>query len=470
MDSLLSILSMFFWFIVILIPLVTIHEIGHLLFARLFGVKVPEFGIGMPPRWVHKKWLGIVWSLNYLPLGGFVRIYGDNDAIDQASDEAIKDPVLAKENYVKNRFVEILTNRELEFFLEANNIEFDDEWRNFEKTFLTKKEKDEEFKKLEPLANQLETLIEWEFQTALKSSETFFSKNIIQKIIILLGGVTFNLLAAFILFFIVVTTATPTAPMFPDEIGQLTPQNVSVVSEAKEITVVQVDLDSPAYKAGIRNNFEILEIGGKQSSEFRNRDQFTQVIQNAGENGVPVTFRNPQSGEVKTATIESKKVSDRYLIGVSGFGRMVSVKANDFGTGVTMAFNSTTGWFTTQLSLVGDIFTSWLPNAKNPNAADSVGGPIAVSKVGGYIFNNYGLAGILNLIAIISVGLAVFNLLPIPALDGGRILIVLLSKIFGKRNRNLEAAVINITFIAMLGLALVIAFKDIRDVFGGKYG
>jgi len=61
-DVIMKILEISFWFIVLLIPLVAIHEFGHLLFARLFKVKVLEYGIGLPPRAFYKKWKGIVWS------------------------------------------------------------------------------------------------------------------------------------------------------------------------------------------------------------------------------------------------------------------------------------------------------------------------------------------------------------------------------------------------------------------------
>jgi len=470
MDILFSILPQIFWFLVILIPLVAVHEFGHLLFARLFKVKVPEYGIGMPPRFLHKKWKGIVWSLNYLPLGGFVRIYGDNDAIDQASDEAILDRSKAKENYIKNRFVEILSNRELEFFLQDNNLDFDENWVEFEKFFLKTKEDDKSFTKYEPLARQLETLIEWEFEIALESKETFFSKNLIQKVLILLGGVSFNLITAFVLFFIIISTITPPSPLFIEEINEIKKENFSIISESQTISVAQVTLDSPAYKAGLRNNYEILGLGQVSADKITSRDQFKQIIQENQDKPLPITFQDPKTGQITSATITPKKEGDQYLIGLQGFGRLVSIRSNNFFTSVKFAWQQTWGGFINQFEMVGQIATSWLPNSKNPNAAQSVGGPIAVSKVGGYIFNQYGLPGVLNLIAIISIGLAVFNLLPIPALDGGRILILLLSKIFGRRNKKLEATVINLTFIALLGLAVVIAFKDLKDVSSGIYG
>jgi len=71
------------WFIPILLIMVVIHEMGHFLTARFFGMKVHEFGIGFPPKvWSKKTKDGMEWSVNLLPIGGFVRIEGENGDSD----------------------------------------------------------------------------------------------------------------------------------------------------------------------------------------------------------------------------------------------------------------------------------------------------------------------------------------------------------------------------------------------------
>lgn len=71
--------------------------------------------------------------------------------------------------------------------------------------------------------------------------------------------------------------------------------------------------------------------------------------------------------------------------------------------------------------------------------------------------------------AAVSISLAIFNLLPIPALDGGRWVILTINKITGKRNRKLEAAIISTTFLLMIGLALIIALRDIQGISVGRF-
>src|SRR3989338_599859 len=67
-------------FLVILSVLVLVHELGHFLFAKKFGIKVEEFGFGFPPRVFGKKIGETIYSINLLPVGGFVKLYGEDEA------------------------------------------------------------------------------------------------------------------------------------------------------------------------------------------------------------------------------------------------------------------------------------------------------------------------------------------------------------------------------------------------------
>jgi len=61
--------------------LVLVHEAGHFFVAKLFGIKVEEFGFGLPPRIFGKKFGETIYSLNWLPIGGFVKLYGEDEAV-----------------------------------------------------------------------------------------------------------------------------------------------------------------------------------------------------------------------------------------------------------------------------------------------------------------------------------------------------------------------------------------------------
>ena len=204
-NFIISTLTIIFWFVVLLVPLVVFHEFGHFLMAKLTKTRVPEFGVGIPPRIVGKRWKGILWSLNSIPLGGFVRIYGDGDAGDSALDalgqieknivsdgskatknlkkDAIED---LKSQYIFERLGELAQNQELDYFLESQGLNLTKDWKDQIKA----KNLDEE--KLE----QVKTLIGWEFDGLPKNKDLFHNKSYWAKLLIMLGGVTANFLLA----------------------------------------------------------------------------------------------------------------------------------------------------------------------------------------------------------------------------------------------------------------------------------
>ena len=99
-------------------------------------------------------------------------------------------------------------------------------------------------------------------------------------------------------------------------------------------------------------------------------------------------------------------------------------------------------------------------------AAKQTSGPIGVGSIGSKVFEIAGPGGILYLIGSISVSLAIFNMLPIPALDGGRFIILSFRKLTGKRHKKTEEILINFTFLFLFGLMILVAFKDVWMIVG----
>lgn len=468
-----STISILFWFVIILIPLVVIHEFGHLLISRMFGVKIPEYAIGMPlvKRTFYKRWKGIIWSFYWPLLGGFVRIYGDNDAIDEAYETAKTDPKLAKQNYTPNRIQEILNNRELNFFLEDNGLEYTPEWAEFEKSGYAKgtviSDKDLE-KKYKKIYDQLSTLVEWEYDKQINSKETFFSKNWIQQTLIISGGVMFNMIAAVLLFWILFSGVGISNTLYPvDQLSDLT-QNAKVTKQSDFITS-QVTKDTPAAKAGLKNGDRIYKFAGVKSDEIKSQQAFIDIVQANKDKQIQIEYKTRDSDELKVATaVITKNDKGEYKFGIASVLREISFESKNLGSGFNMAIRQTGLVVEQTFSVLGDIFKALLPN-QDKAVLEYVGGPVAVGSVSSKIFDTQGVQGILNIMAAISINLAVLNLLPIPALDGGRWVIITINKLTKKRNLKIEAAVISITFLLMMGLAIFIAFNDVRGVIGGKY-
>ena len=453
--------SILFWFVALLVPLIAIHEFGHLLMARLVGVRIVEYGIGMPPRAWSKYWKGIVWSLNWLPLGGFARIYGDHDALDEAQyimDDSGSDE--AREFYLTERYEELIRNRELRYFLELNNLEYDKDWKALE----------EDDKKLGPedhdrLKSTLSTLIEWEFDQKIagkNNKNAFFAKRLWQKILILAGGVTFNFITAIFIFWVILSfIGTPPLPQFNDDIAELQDRGFQVERISENVVVFNVTKDSPAEKAGLEYGSELLSINGNQLDEVETNEQFINIVQQFPT--VELEFKN-RDGEVFNKDIELEEIDGQRRIGIESFGYTVSYKAPNVVEGFQGAINQTIGFSRMQIFVLGDIVQAIVPGQES-EFVDQVGGPLRIGSVGAQIFSLQGASGILNVAALISISLAVLNLLPIPALDGGRMVLVVLNAILGKRNKKIEGLAIGVSFVALLALSLLIAFRDVLYVF-----
>jgi regulator of sigma E protease len=457
-----------FWFLIILIPLIVIHEFGHLLMARLTGTRVLEFGVGIPPRWIYKKWKGIVWSINYVMLGGFAKIYGDHDAIDEAHETSKVDPKRAKEEYVVSRFDEIFSNQELEFFLQENNMEYSPDWQKFEK-FMSKKYKSEsEEEQYASYFKQLHTLIEWEFNSKLTSKEVFFNKNWFQQTIILLGGVLFNTITALVLYFIIFGfVGSPASPATPEEITNLN-KDVTIISKSEQVTAFLISANSPLEAAGVKAHDELISYAGKNFKDMSSVEELRTLVKQNKDQEAVFIYRSQQTGETKEVKIKPKEIDGEPRLGLGPFGYTITYKAKDIFTAAKMSGEQTGQIAVLTVRSLGDIIVALLPTSQDRAALDNVAGPVAVSKVSSNIFSWQGVPGILNVMALVSISLAVFNLLPLPALDGGRLVIITLNKILKRRNKKLEAIIITVTMLTLLGLGVLIAIKDIGLIASGK--
>jgi regulator of sigma E protease len=470
-NILVQIITVIFWFIIILLPLVAIHEFGHLLMARLVGVKVLEYGIGLPPRWKYVKWKGIVWSLNLTLLGGFARIYGDHDAIDQAQYMHKKDEKQARIDYRTERLQELVTNQEVQFFIEDNSMDYSDNWKWFEKvsTQDINKLTDEDRKKFDPLYNQITTLIDWEYDSKINSKEAFFNVSWWKQTIIILGGVTFNLLSCVIFLWIMFgITGSPTQFVFQQELQEKS-SLVSFEKKSDYPATAQVVKNTPADNIGLRGGDDIMVFAGKDLREINSIDEFRQIVADHKDQDVVVKYRSKATGEIKDETVKLEEKDGKVAFGINGLGYQGVYRAKGFWEGLRVSVEKTGEYFRLTFKGIGDIFVALLPGSTDKTALEYVSGPIAVSSVSKRVFDQVGIPGILQILALISVSLAVFNILPVPALDGGRLVILTLNKLTGKRNKKLEAMAITATMLSLLLLGVFIAIRDVQGIQAGKF-
>lgn len=377
-------------FIIILVALILVHEFGHFITAKKSGIRVDEFGVGFPPRAFGKKFGGTLYSVNWLPIGGFVRIFGENP-----DDESINGP-------------------------------------DKERSFVHKP------KRIQAL--------------------------------VLSAGILFNILLAWFLFSIMFMVG------MPGFIGE-EKVNESYVNDVV-FAVAGVMPESPAAKAGLMPGDEIVRITAQDgddiymipaanTSEVLTPTSVTDFISksNIYDNGIDVTYIHAgQESEVnilpKPGIIEGSE--EQHAIGIA-MGYLGRIQHNPF-TAVSEGLKHTIN--VTALTAVGIV--SFFASAFTFTAdLSEVAGPVGIVGLVGDA-SAMGFVFLLNFTASISISLAIINLLPFPALDGGRLFFLLIEAIKGSPIKPSVANTVNtLGFGFLIVLMIVITYSDIMRIISG---
>lgn len=357
-------------FFVILSLLVLVHELGHFSVAKYFGIRVDEFGLGFPPK-VRKlfDWKGTTFTLNALPFGGFVKIYG----------ESYEEP---------------------------------------EKLPLT------------------------------QSGESFQYKNRGIQAAVLVAGVVGNFLFAWLLFSIGFASGLPAS----DGLGLPLTNPETVITSVLE--------ESPAEKAGLRAGDSVVKVerGADALYQPLTPEDVSEFITNSS-GALNVTVLRGDETLTKTITPESGVWAETPAIGVAmevvGTVKLTPIAA------VTQGLVTTTELtVATAKGLV--LFLSQAVTGRAD--LSSVAGPIGLVGMVGEA-NDLGFGYLLTFTALISINLAVLNLLPIPALDGGRLLFVGIEAISRRRIPTNFFNIVNTAgFFALILLMIVISVNDVQNI------
>ena len=372
-------------FLLILSFLVFIHELGHFLSARKFGVDVEEFGLGIPPRAIGRKWGKTLYSLNWLPLGGFVKIKG------------------------------------------------------------------EDYEGYNP-----------------KDKGNFINKKPWQRAFILTAGIMMNLAFAFVLFYILLgTNHWQSNPLLLISDYQF--KHGETINLPNVVTFIEDN--SPAKKAGLEFADRIESITyGDSSIQPKNVDDIKAFMADKDGKQVTLQIKNINTFQTKTLTVtpEYSEAIKAPAMGV-GLGEAVLLSyangSDRYLAGFMHAGNVLGYSFDAMKGLVRQSVDEGNVSAVSQGVSGPVGifGAVrAIIETGGsrtvYI--------ILDLMAVLSLSLAIMNLLPIPALDGGRLAFVLYEWITGRKpSAKFEARTHQIGYLVLLGLIIVITFKDIFQFF-----
>ncbi|HZJ34750.1 MAG TPA: M50 family metallopeptidase [Candidatus Angelobacter sp.] len=368
---------------IILVILVALHEFGHALQARRSGVVVEEFGIGFPPRaWKKKLKNGILFTINWLPLGGFAKLQGENDSANKKGDYG---------------------------------------------------------------------------------AVSFF-----QKTKILLAGVVVNWFIAVILLSVLAFTGLP--KILPNQIS--IPSDTTIISQPVEIATLTKDY--PAENAGLKIGDTIIRFAGQEVPTVDNLSEA--ITQNKGKE---VTVIYNREGLEQSASVTLKNDANDEIFG-AGLGKREIIKTTWSAPIVGVATTAQFTWATIQGigelvgSLVRGLVLQLSPDASVREQAsselktvgDEVAGPIGIV---GTIFpaaQQAGLTQIVFLTAVLSLSLAVMNVLPIPVLDGGRWFMMAIFRLLKKKlTLEREEKIQTVGLSILMGLVILVTFADVTKLF-----
>lgn len=355
-------------FIAVLGLLVLVHELGHFWAAKKAGCGVDEFGIGFPPRLWSFTYKGTLYSINLFPIGGFVKIQGEN----------------GEEN---------------------------------------------------------------------PSPRSFVTKSFGWKSLIISAGVLMNVLLAYVLITGNLIIGVPT------EISPNEQFDRYATLSNRAVTIVQVLPDSPAADAGLQAGDRIVAIDGVQAS---NVDETISVLGNAQMNALQIEYLR---GDVENTVTVTPVILEE--LGKSGVGVGLTETA-------TLSYPWYSAWWygakrtVLILWLILQAFGGMIANIFTKGSLPSdVAGPIGIAVITGEVAR-LGITHLVQFAALLSLNLAIINILPLPALDGGRLALIVLERLRGKKMKVFVEQWIHILgFAFLIVLMIAVTARDLFTYGGG---
>lgn len=264
-----------------------------------------------------------------------------------------------------------------------------------------------------------------------------------QQLVVLVAGVSMNMVLAWILL---VGVSFGKVEMSADD-----PEYGSRV-KSPAVMVLEASPNSPAYLAGIVPGSVITKLtSNKQAADVRTATSVVEFIGNHQNDPFTITYVKPD-GTPSSTTVAAVYglVPDKKALGLS-LGSVGYVETSFFEA---IKIGSRRTWDYTILTLDGlkMLATSFW---KNESVLDSLSGPVGIARIVGQT-SEYGLAAVLTLIAILSVNLAIFNILPLPALDGGRMVVVMIEAVIRKKVPFKYYSMANVIGFSLLMLLFVV--------------
>lgn len=361
-------------FVIILSILVMLHELGHFLMAKRAGIGVEEFGFGLPPRLWGKKVGETIYSINWLPFGGFVRLVGE-DSTDKKKDQ-------------KN---------------------------------------------------------------------SFYVKPLGQRILVVVAGVVANFALAILIFYIVIF-----ALGFKVSLPLLVDHKFKFVNESRQVLVEDVTQGSSAQKAGIQLGDSIVQIDGVQ---ITSTSELQKVVRASQDRELKLTIENPVNN--KTREVNATPTYNEELrapaLGI-GLGELVVLNYQTLPQKLFAGFIHSYNTLDYSFRVFGHLISYSIREHDIGPVSQGVSGPVGIAAITTQAVA-LGPISVLQLVGLLSLNLGFINVLPIPALDGGRLFFLIIEAVTRKRvYPQVEKWAHSIGFALLLALIVLVTFNDIAKL------
>ncbi|MGM0640565.1 MAG: site-2 protease family protein [Thermotogota bacterium] len=494
------------WFLIIFTVIVVVHEFGHFIFAKMFNTKVLEFSIGFGPKLFFKKGKKTDFAIRMIPLGGYVKLAGEDDleniednddptllfnkkpyqkllisfagplfsfilgiiviatsgliyGLPQVRIQSVREDTPAYEAGIQSRDIIKKVNGDYVFDSQILNLEIREgeeinleiirDQKTIEKEITPMKVPEEyvitlsnfsgntdisSIEKINNIEQDISVLSKMEPGDPITFSNndkkiqgTLESKNVISSRYII--GVNFDLFTNVI---------AKDYQIF---------QKGDIITEIEDKSIDNgIDFVNTINRLNIPEDTVMLEISNEQINNIIKPFEDTEISM--------TVIRNGEKTDLKTNKTE--------LINIFSQPGIVNTSDNRLKPSLTEILPVSFGWAKTLMESVVQVIKQLFTGQ---TGTDEIAGPIGIATIIGQA-SRAGFESILNILALITINLGVINLLPLPALDGGRIIFSLYEMISRRRvNPKVESLIHVIGFIILIGLMIFIAFNDISRFF-----
>lgn len=383
----------FILFFLILGLLVLIHEFGHFIVAKKSGVRVEEFGFGFPPRLWGKKIGDTIYSVNAIPLGGFVKLFGEE------YNELPQSPKSPKSTQYSQAFV-------------------------YKKPWI--------------------------------------------KTLIILAGVIMNAALGITIYYSLLTVSHFQSEPLP----LLRPYHFRFGTQEGRVIATNITKDSPAAKAGIQveDIVQRYRIGASPWTQITSSSELINLIKLSPGVLVSLDLENVKNGSKKMVSLIPVYNAElkRAIIGVNLLDTVI-LKYETPKQKLLSGFMHSYNILSYNYSTIGDLFKVAVKNKSFEPVSQTVSGPIGIFSIVDELVKTSGeklVKNVLNIMAILSLSLAAMNVLPLPALDGGRLVFIIYEWITGRPIHKKIEQYINLGgFVLLIALGILVSINDVKRLF-----